>query len=170
MRKLRVMDLRVGKSRRKRKHTDEDSARQRPFLGTTHDGEREPMRGDERVQKRHRCDASDLGQIFSAESFHLSGFYFPLISKGNKLMAYFVAVTQVLPRSKRGLIFRNLGLLHYDYAKLLSIVCFGLKFVITFRQDRSQNIFAKCFGIIYIYFYYFFFFVADCWIFFSEIK
>lgn len=106
MRKLALVngsDI-VGKKEQQKKgreHTDEDSAREGPFLSATHDGEREPVRGDERMQKRHRRDASDLGQIFSAESFHLLSLLFFLFFLAFpelriKLMAAFDAVAQSL--------------------------------------------------------------------------
>lgn len=52
--------------------TDEESAGESPFLGAADDGEREPMRGDEGMQKRHRCDSADCGQIFGAETCHFN--------------------------------------------------------------------------------------------------
>lgn len=58
------------KWRIKMKHTDEESAGESPFLGSAYDGEGEPMRGYEGMQKRHRCDSSDGWQIFSAEIVH----------------------------------------------------------------------------------------------------
>lgn len=58
------------KWRIKRKHTDEESAGESPFLGSAYDGEGEPMRGYEGMQKRHRCNSSDGWQIFSAEIVH----------------------------------------------------------------------------------------------------
>lgn len=52
------------------KCSDEEGAGESPFLGSADDGEREPMRGYEGMQKRHGCDSSDRRQIFGAEIFH----------------------------------------------------------------------------------------------------
>lgn len=48
--------------------TNEKSARERPFLSTANNGERQPMSGDERVEQGNRCYASDRRQILRCEA------------------------------------------------------------------------------------------------------
>lgn len=52
------------------RRTDEESAGEVPLLGAADDGEREPVRGDEGMQERHRRDPADRRQILGAEAFH----------------------------------------------------------------------------------------------------
>lgn len=54
-----------------RKHTDEESPGESPFLDAADDGEREPVSRNEGMQKRHRRNSSDCGQIFCSKTFHL---------------------------------------------------------------------------------------------------
>jgi hypothetical protein len=50
--------------------TNEESAGKGPLLGATDDGERQPMGGNEGMQKRNGGNSSDCGQIFGAETSH----------------------------------------------------------------------------------------------------
>lgn len=60
----------VARDMRKWGLTNEESAGKGPLLGATDDGERQPMGGNEGMQKRNRRNSSDGGQIFGAETFH----------------------------------------------------------------------------------------------------
>lgn len=50
--------------------TDEESPGEDPLLGAADDGEGEPMRGDERVDKRDGGDPADRGEILGGEASH----------------------------------------------------------------------------------------------------
>ena len=66
----RKMTIRLRKWENFGQLTDEKCLGESPFLGAANDGKREPMGGDEGVEKRNGGDSPDLGQIFSCESFH----------------------------------------------------------------------------------------------------
>lgn len=81
--------------KRKKKHTDKKGSWESPFLSTADNGERKPMRRNERMQKRHGGDASDRGQIFRTQTVH----YHPIIRFRYRIYYFFKGLFSVLVKS-----------------------------------------------------------------------